>query len=243
MKQQQILRFGISLCLALLFSFTVQGQNEEIDTRKEKDSTSIKRKYGLRLGADASKLIRSFLDDEYTGFELVADYRITQNLYIAGEIGTEERTTSNDFLNSTAKGSYFKAGVDYNVYQNWLDMDNMIYGGIRVGASTFSQTLNSYSIYATNQYWQPQFSSDDTQEFSGLSALWTEVIVGLKAEVLNNLYVGANIQFKFMLSQDQPDNFENLYVPGFNKTYDSGNFGVGFGYNISYLIPLYKKGN
>ena len=119
----------------------------------------------------------------------------------------------------------------------------MIYGGIRVGASTFSQTLNSYSIYSTNQYWQPQFSSDDTQEFSGLTALWTEIILGIKAEVLNNLYVGANIQFKFMLSQDQPENFENLYVPGFNKTYDSGNFGVGFGYNISYLIPLYKKGN
>ena len=242
MKQQHILTYGISFCLALLFSFTVHAQTEESETTKEKDSTTIKRKYGLRLGADASKLVRSFIDDDYSGFELVGDYRITQNLFVAGEIGFEERTTSNDFLNATAKGSYFKAGVDYNVYKNWLDMDNMIYGGIRMGTSTFSQTLNSYSIYATNQYWQPQFSSNDAQEFNGLTALWTEIILGLKAEVLNNLYVGANIQFKFMLSQDQPENFENLYVPGFNKTYDSGNFGVGFGYNISYLIPLYKKG-
>lgn len=243
MKQQRILTYGISFCLALLFSLTVHAQIEETSTTKVKDSTSIKKKYGLRLGADASKLVRSFIDDDYSGFELVADYRITQNLYIAGEIGTEERTTSTDFLNATAKGSYFKAGVDYNVYENWLDMDNMIYGGIRFGASTFSQTLNSYSIYSTNQYWQPQFSSDVAQEFSGLTALWTEIVLGIKAEVLNNLYVGANIQFKYMLSQDQPENFENLYVPGFNKTYDSGNFGVGFGYNISYLIPLYKKGN
>ncbi|MCB0427034.1 MAG: hypothetical protein KDD16_06970, partial [Mangrovimonas sp.] len=80
------------------------------------------------------------------------------------------------------------------------------------------------------------------KEFSGLSAIWTEIIVGFKAEVLNNLYVGVNVQFKYMLTQDQPDNFENLYVPGYNKTYDSGRFGFGFGYNISYLIPLYKKG-
>ena len=79
MKQQHILTYGISLCLALLFSFTAQGQDEEIETTKEKDSTSIKRKYGLRIGADASKLVRTFIDDDYTGFELVADYRITQN--------------------------------------------------------------------------------------------------------------------------------------------------------------------
>ena len=97
MKQQRILSYGISFCLVLLFSFTVQAQTEETKTTKEKDSTSIKKKYGLRLGADASKLVRSFIDDDYSGFELVADYRITQNLYIAGEIGTEERTTSTEF--------------------------------------------------------------------------------------------------------------------------------------------------
>ena len=44
-----------------------------------------------------------------------------------------------------------------------------------------------------------------------------------------------------MVNQDQPENFENLYVPGFNRTHDSGRFGFGYGYNISYLIPLYKK--
>ncbi|HAB27539.1 MAG TPA: hypothetical protein DCE27_07155, partial [Xanthomarina gelatinilytica] len=75
----------------------------------------------------------------------------------------------------------------------------------------------------------------------GLSALWGEFIVGLKVEVLNNLYLGLNAQFKYLISQDQPDNFENLYIPGFQKTYDSGGFGFGYGYSISYLIPFYKK--
>ena len=41
--------------------------------------------------------------------------------------------------------------------------------------------------------------------------------------------------------ETEPENFENLYIPGFGRTFDSGNFGVGFGYNVSYLIPLYKK--
>ena len=117
----------------------------------------------------------------------------------------------------------------------------MIYAGLRVGASTFSQTLNSFAVYSQNQYWQPQFSSSDSQEFSGLTALWTELVFGIKAEVLTNLYLGINLELKGMISQDEPENFENIYVPGFNKTYDSGRIGAGFGYSISYLIPIYKK--
>ena len=153
----------------------------------------------------------------------------------------EEKTTDAEFLNATTQGTYFKVGADYNAYQNWYGMENMIYGGLRVGVSSFSQTLNSYGVYSDNQYWSPQFTTSDAIEQKGLSAIWAEVIVGLKVEVLNNLYLGANMQFKYIASQDQPNNFENLYIPGYNKTYDSGNFGFGYGYNISYLIPLFKK--
>jgi len=206
-----------------------------------KDTIVYQQKYGLRLGADLSKLARTFLDDNYTGFEIMGDYRLTKKMYIAGEIGNEERTLENEGINNTTKGSYFKGGIDLNMYKNWLDMENMIYTGFRVGASTFSQTLNSFSVYSQNQYWTPQFSSNEAMKFSGLSALWAEFIIGIKAEVLPNLFVGINAQLKSMISQDQPENFENIYIPGFNRTYDSGKFGVGYGYNISYLIPLFKK--
>lgn len=224
----------------LCFCASSFAQNDSISI-SETDSIKTKEKYGIRVGTDVSKLIRSFLDDDYKGFEINGDYRLTRKWYIAGEIGTEEKTTSSEFLNATAKGSYFKAGADYNAYQNWFGMENMIYGGLRVGASTFSQTLNSFEVYSQNQYWQPQFSSSESQEFKGLTAIWSELILGLKVEILNNLYLGANFQIKAMISQDQPDNFENLYVPGFNKTYDGSRFSIGYGYNISYLIPLYKK--
>ena len=42
-----------------------------------------------------------------------------------------------------------------------------------------------------------------------------------------------------MLSQKRPDSFDNLYIPGFNRTYN-GDYGVGFNYTVSYFIPLYK---
>lgn len=235
MKMQRMLKYSIS-CLLLFVSFSILGQENGV----ENDSITYQEKYGLRLGGDMSKVVRTLIDEDYTGFEINGDYRLTKNLYVAGEIGTEEKTTTNEFLDVTTTGSYFKGGIDYNMYQNWFGMENMIFAGFRVGASTFKQTINSYTIYNTNQTF-PQLSVNEAREINGLTGIWGEIMIGLKAETLNNLYIGMNIQFKGLVSETQPDNFENIYIPGFNRTYDSGRFGVGFGYNISYLIPLYKK--
>jgi len=227
----------ISIMILMLSTVTSFSQNNTV----AKDSLVFKQSYGLRLGGDLSKLVRSFLNDDYTGFEVSGDYRLTKKLYLAGELGFEEKTTSAEYLTTTAKGSYLKAGADYNFYTNWLDMENMIYGGFRAGLSSFSQTLNSFTVYNTDQYWQQQYADNPNREFSGLSAIWIELVAGVKAEVLNNLYVGFNVQLKGLITQDEPENFANLHVPGFNKIYDSGRLGAGFSYNISYLIPIYKK--
>lgn len=242
MKMKRTLTFSINLFVFLMLCcVSAQAQNDSI-AKAKKDSIKHIQKYGLRVGGDLSKLIRTALDDDYKGFEIMADFRLSKRLYIAGEFGIEERTLGNDYLNATASGSYFKAGIDYNSYTNWFGMHNMIYGGLRVGASTFSQTRNSYAVYSQDQYWEPQFTSTDVEKFSDLTAIWAELIIGIKTEVLPNLFIGINAQLKNIFSQDQPGDFENLYVPGYNKTYDSSNFGVGYGYNISYLIPLFKKG-
>jgi hypothetical protein len=224
----------------LFFGVLVNAQNDSIAASTD-DASKIKLKYGLRVGGDIGKLIRTSFDDDYSGFEIMADYRLKEKLYIAGEIGIEEKQTINDYLNITTKGSYIKGGIDINLYQNWLDMDNMIYTGFRVGASTFSHDLNSFSVYSTNQYWTPQLASDTKQEFYGLTAFWAEIMLGLKAEILNNLYLGFNVQLKFSATQTVPNNFENVYIPGFGKTYDSSRIGTGYSYFLAYRIPLYKK--
>ncbi|MTE25922.1 hypothetical protein F1003_03165 [Winogradskyella sp. ZXX205] len=228
------------MAILLLFSTIAFAQEEK---KTVTDTLVYKQKYGLRLGADISKLGRTFFDDNYTGFEIMGDYRLTKKIYLAGEIGNEERTIENEVLNNTTKGSYFKGGIDLNFYKNWLDMENMIYVGFRAGASTFSQTLNSYRVYDVNhQYWNDDlFSVEEGSEFNGLTAIWAEIQIGIKAEMFNNFYAGINVQLKGLVTETAPDNLENLYIPGFNRTYDSGRFGVGFGFNLSYLVPIFKK--
>lgn len=232
----------INLILLLMLSTASFGQDLEREPEGNvRDTVVIKQKYGIRLGGDIGKLVRSFIDDDYKGFEITGDYRLTQKLYLAGELGTEERSVKNDYLDVTSKGSYFKAGIDYNLYGNWLDMENLIYTGLRVGVSAFSHDLNNFKIYTTDQYYQPSYSSNQTQNYTGLSAVWAELVIGVKAEIVTNLFIGINAQLKTIVVEDEPSNFENLYVPGFNRTFDSGRFGFGFGYNVSYLIPIYKK--
>jgi hypothetical protein len=71
----------------------------------------------------------------YKGLELVGDYRLTKKYFLAAELGNENKTTDDVRLNFTTKGSYLKVGFDYNAYENWLDMENVISIGMRYGFS------------------------------------------------------------------------------------------------------------
>lgn len=234
-----MLKYVISIIL-FVSCLGCMAQEADSNASTVADSTLIKRSYGLRLGIDAASLIRTALDDEYTGFQILGDYRITRDLYVAGEIGNEQLQRTSDRVDFETSGSFFKAGVDYNVYDNWLDMDNMVYFGARVGASTMSQTLNRYEYNTINDF----FTVDEqivNREFDGLTALWLEFQIGIKVEVLSNFYLMANVQLKRMITETIPNNFDNLYVPGFGRTYDTGTLGVGYTYGITYRIPFYKN--
>jgi len=228
----------ISSLAFVLVSITAGAQEKKKDTIIPRTE-----RYGLRVGADLYKIARSFYDDDYKGFEITADYRYSKRIYIAGELGNENKTTDEPQLNFTTKGSFFKLGADYNMYENWLDMENMITIGARYGFSSFSQKLNSYKIYNANPYFADDSNFiNDSREFNGLSAHWLEIVAGVKAEILNNVFLGFSLRLNYLLTQKEPNDFENLYIPGYNRTYD-GKFGVGFNYSISYFIPLYKKQN
>lgn len=226
----------------LMVSF-VWSQSKPIDLQP-KDTLQKTQKYGLRVGVDLSKILLSTLDENYTGLELVGDYRLKQNLYIAAELGNEKLTKQEDLYNFTTSGSYLKLGVDYNVYENWFGMNNLIHVGGRYAFSTFGNTLNNYQIFSTNRYFENEqfaFGSDVAEEFSGLNASWIEAVIGTKVELFSNLYLGASVRLGILITNKEDNRFPNLWIPGFNKVTDNSRFGASYNYTISYFIPLYKK--
>ena len=242
---KHISKFTFSIALVLLsFLGNAQDTSEKTEQKAtiKKDSIPVKKeRYGLRLGVDLFKLTRSFYETDYRGLELVGDYRLTRRHYLAAEIGNENKTVDDDQVNFTTKGTYIKVGFDFNSFQNWGNMENIVSVGLRYGVSSFSQTLNSYQVYNPNPYFgeSPVIIPTENNQFDGLSAQWIEVVAGMKAEVFNNVFVGFSFRLNRLISQKIPNNFENLYIPGFNRTYN-GSFGVGFNYTVSYFIPLYK---
>lgn len=225
--------------LLILCSLSTVAQEQKTDTVA---TPVIPQRYGIRFGVDLLKVARSVYDKDYKGFEIVGDYRLTKKYYLAGEIGNENKTTDDDQVNFTTKGTYFKVGFDYNAHENWLDLENMIHLGLRYGVSSFSQELNNYKIYNPNPYWGQLPPTNGGAQFEGLSAQWIEVVVGMKTRVFDNVFVGFSFRMNKLMSNKKPGGFDNLYIPGFNRTFD-GDFGVGFNYTVSYLLPIYKKKN
>ena len=204
-----------------------------------KDTIIYKSSYGIRLGADISKLVLAGISNSYSGLEIVGDYRISKRFYVAAELGYEEQTSQEDYTNSTAKGSYARLGFNYNAYENWLDMNNEIFVGYRYGFSLFDQTLNSYTPNVNSTYF-PANSINTPVTASSLNAHWSEFLFGLKVETFKNLFLGASVSYKVLMSSKEPENFKTLYAPGFNRIFESST-GFGFNYTVSYLIPFKKK--
>jgi len=161
-----MLKFSFNILL-LFLSIGVLAQDKKQDKKTDTIVPKTQR-YGLRVGADLSKLARTFYEKDYKGLEVVADYRVTKKMYIAAEIGNEDKTTDEAQVNFTTKGTYFKVGFDYNAYENWLDMENMIYLGLRYGVSSFSQELNSYKIYNTSFFFKKTLIFRAGKNYSGL---------------------------------------------------------------------------
>ncbi|MBZ9652939.1 DUF6048 family protein [Psychroflexus montanilacus] len=245
---KELLKMNLKLiCLyiiSILFFFysatSIAQEDGDADYEQVSDSIFYKDKYGLTVSLDLSRIGQSFWDSEYQGIELAADYRFSENLYIAGELGNEKATYDNENLLNETDGSYIKLGVNYNVYDNWIGMNNLIYVGFRYGFATYSQNLQSFRIYTTDDYFPPDVRDENTT-FGNLTANWVELQAGLRVNIFGNFFLGAHIQLKNMISTTDIQNFDNLYVPGFRRTFDNSSIGAGWGYSISYLIPIYSK--
>jgi hypothetical protein len=195
--------------------------------------------HALRLGIDISKPAIALFNSDYSGLELVTDYRVKKNLYLAAEYGFETRTLDETNYKYKTNGSFYKIGFDYNVYENLIGMDNLIYVGMRYGHSSFSQELLSYSTGTQGQYW-PLNSNNTPIKYDNLNASWLSGLIGLKVEVFPHLFIGSSFQINRLISQTAPNNFQNLFAPGYNRM-GLNDLSVSFNYTISYLIPFSKK--
>ena len=239
MKKKQIYLFISSIWLStnMLVSQTELNLSDSL-VIKDKLLTINK----LSLGVDLFKPIKSSSDGDNLNYEIVGDLQLTENLYLAGEYGLVDKLIEDENINFNSSGSFLRIGFNYNMFENWVGMDNSIYLGLRYATSNFSNKIINYTVRNQDSYFSNLVENDfQTIEYSGLSGNWIEIVAGLKVETFKNVYLGFSLRLNKLLSDSEPDNFDTLFIPGFNKVTDENTFGSGFNYTLTYSIPLRKK--
>ena len=233
--------FYISL---LSFCYSVSQENDNISIN---DSLNLKKEksINLRVGFDLYRIILSNISDGFDGFEIVGDLKVSEDFFVAIELGSLDTTKQVEQVNFTTNGNYFKVGFDYNIFENLEGMNNHITIGARIGSSRHNQTLNSYTILDRSRYWSssdlPITNGFATGERPDLNALWFEVVLNFKVQILKNIYTGISLRLNRLINDKIPSNFDNIYIPGFNKKTQDNVFGAGFNYTLTYNFSLLSK--
>ena len=204
-------------------------------------SNDSQKKFGIRIGTDIQKVIRSASSQEYNGISFNADIRFKESIFLFSEIGNEKKIVEYSSVDSEISGNYIKLGLQFKLNRDIIGLRNLIYSSFGLGISSFDQTILRYNIYNIYSDLWGEFTNTDAINLENLNANWIEIGFGVKTEILNNLFLGIELQLKNLIYHKNKNDIANFYIPGFNRTYEDSNFGTGFNYSLTYLIPIIKK--
>ena len=188
---------------------------------------------GIRIGIDVSKLLLPVIyKGERAGFEATADMHMKDNIFAVTEAGwlhvKLDRDTAYHYREN---GLYGKVGIDYNLLKSRRPNSNdIVYAGARYGFSVFNHHAENVTV--PGYFWPDGMGLAIPK--NTMTAHWLELLFGVKAEGLCNLYVGLTFRFKFKIVSPK-DNYSTPYlIPG----YGNGNEGyaLGLNYYVSYNI-------
>jgi hypothetical protein len=186
---------------------------------------------GLRAGIEMISLIRTPIEDKFSGWEGSLDVDFHRYFAVL-EAGRWSRDLSTDTDAYSNRGNFWKAGVDVNFLKNDPEK-NMFFLGFRYANSTFSEQLTLTLV-------DPVFGTE-TQNFNhdAVRASWAELTTGLRVKMLNFFWMGYTIRYKFGLNTDEPSGLIPYDVPGYGQT--NKNTTWGFSYYMMFRLPLKRE--
>lgn len=223
----KILSFTFILSLLAIISLGQSQPKKKVDP-EEKKYIHMK---GLRFGADVTRPFQYLWTkgDRY-GTEFSVDMELLPNLFPTFETGIEAMKIKTDFIDYVSNGSYSRIGIDYNLLNADKVTDkDILYFGLRYGFTFARQEVNQYKI---DSYWGTETGSFGNQPFS---AQWAEVLLGIKGEILHNLYMGWTIRGKIKMNTKDVGMPPLYFIPGYGKAEKGFNF--DFTYSVYYNIP------
>ena len=218
--------------LLLLLSTTSFAQQERELKKRPKRADNYVRMHGIRVGLDLTRPAQHLwhTGDRY-GTELSFDIELIPNFFPVLETGWEKLKIDQDYVNYDASGSYTRIGFDYNFLSADHKNDkDIIFVGLRYGFDFANQNITSYRV---ENYWGDTSSRFPRQTYN---AQWFEVLLGIKGEIFNNIFLGWSIRGKLILSQKDFEMPPVFFNPGYGNAENKFNF--DFTYSVFYTLPF-----
>lgn len=233
MKKESISTYIIALLMAssLMLPTSLHAQEKKIQTEEEQPQPLFQ---GIYVGADVFGFMNQALGSDIMSTEASIEVHLKNRFFPVVEIGYGSIETTNDETDIYYKTSapYFRVGLDYNVFYKKPHLPGFFTVGLRYGYSSFNYDIESPALVDPNWgHTTIPFSYKGVES----NASWAELVLGMKANVFNNFYMGFSIRYRSRLSVKKHENSEPNYIPGYGKG-KSSNFGIT--YNLVYKLPF-----
>lgn len=213
--------------LALLNCVPARGQEKEVPV----DSVIVPLK--IRAALEVAGPVLYFTDKNILNLEayVTADLDEKKSLYFGA--GYSDYNYSQYNYSFLAKGSFLKAGVDFNLLRPEIAEGKYWAGlGIHYGLSRFTSKT---PVLNHDNYWG-SVSSSLPQEKNW--AHFLEVAGGFKAEVFTNFSIGWLISIRKLIYTGASKDLRPIFYPGYGEGGNTLTYGLS--YFISYNIPFRK---
>jgi hypothetical protein len=225
-KPLKMLRY-ICISLFLLWSASVaygQVADAEIATSK-----------GFTVGVNLAGPINKLFDDGRSGISFLSRMSLKSPYSLLAEVGYENVLFENSKYSYSSNGTFFKAGVEYDVFAGKAmgSNDNLLFG-LHYGYAIQEQEASSFTI--ENSYWGDYHG--DLGVYT-VNTHWLELSGGPRMELFKNFYMGWTLQLKLAVYRDNPDILSPYLIPGFGN--GDNRINLGFSYSVEYLIPWNKS--
>lgn len=228
------------VCPALTYA---QNSNSDKDKKKE-DIVAFPLYNGLIISADLYGLGANVVGSDFLSSEIAVEASLKNRFFPVVELGygtTDAYSDRGTHYKSSAP--YFRLGMNYNTMYK-KGNPNFLYVGFRYGFTSFSYDVASIPaedpIFGGSME-NPSLTDDiwgGSIPFNhkGLKASmgWLELLVGIRAKVYKDIYMGWSVRYKRSLNTSLSNYGDPWYVPGFG-TYDSNC--IGLTYSIIYKLP------
>lgn len=207
---------------------------QEIKFTQKEEKTDSAFFQGIYVGVDVFGFLNQVLGSDATTTEVSVEANLKNKFFPVLEFGYGGMDTTSDETDIHFKTSapFFRVGMNFNVFYKKPHLPGYLTLGLRYGYSSFKYDVQSPDLVDPN--WGHTSVPFDYQGVK-TSVGWLEAVLGLRANVYRNFYMGFTARYRSRLSMTKNEYTEPYYIPGYGRGKPNN---IGLTYNLVYKLPF-----